>query len=266
MRPQTSTVAISRWSPAFRLSFIIRQVRPQTTTGALSRWSPAFRLSFIPPVTENRIACWRWTCSRSRAELDLDGGLLPRARVDDHELEGWTALAHDLIESLGMKDGCAVGLDDDVAGLDSGEGRWAAGLDLGHLGRRVNVVEDRLGDGSESPPCPRGDGIGGGRRDRDLHALELEIARAKVRFTLPADTPVISCYEAGRDGFWLHRYLLSKGIQSIIVDAASIEVNRRKRRAKTDRLDAASLVVMLIRWHLGERKLWSIVQASQSRG
>jgi transposase len=95
---------------------------------------------------------------------------------------------------------------------------------------------------------------------RDLHALELEIARAKARFDLPADTPVMSCYEAGRDGFWLHRYLLSKGIQSIIVDAASIEVNRRKRRAKTDRLDAASLDVMLVRWHLGERKLWSIVQ------
>ena len=96
---------------------------------------------------------------------------------------------------------------------------------------------------------------------RDLCALELEIARAKARFHLPADTPVMSCYEAGRDGFWLHRYLLTKGIQSMIVDAASIEVNRRKRRAKTDRLDAASLVVMLIRWHLGERKLWSIVQA-----
>ncbi len=96
---------------------------------------------------------------------------------------------------------------------------------------------------------------------RDLNVLELEIARAKVRFKLPADTAVMSCYEAGRDGFWLHRYLLSKGVQSLIVDAASIEVNRRKRRAKTDRLDATSLVVMLIRWHLGERKLWSIVQA-----
>jgi transposase len=98
-------------------------------------------------------------------------------------------------------------------------------------------------------------------RARDLPALELEITRAKDRFKLPADTVVISCYEAGRDGFWLHRYLLSKGVQSLIVDAASIEVNRRKRRAKSDRLDAASLVVMLIRWHLGERKLWSIVQA-----
>src|ERR1039458_5405817 len=98
-------------------------------------------------------------------------------------------------------------------------------------------------------------------RARDLHALQLEIARAKDRFKLPADTVVISCYEAGRDGFCLHRCMLSKGVQSLIVDAASIEVNRRKRRAKTDRLDAASLVVMLIRWHLGERKHWRTGQA-----
>jgi len=95
---------------------------------------------------------------------------------------------------------------------------------------------------------------------RDLHALELEISRAKARFGLSDETPLSCCYEAGRDGFWLHRYLLSRGVESIVVDASSIEVNRRKRRAKTDRLDAASLVVMLIRWHSGERKLWSIVQ------
>jgi transposase len=98
---------------------------------------------------------------------------------------------------------------------------------------------------------------------RDLYALELEIARAKARFNLPPETPLLSCYEAGRDGFWLHRFLVSKGVQSKIVDASSIEVNRRKRRAKTDRLDAAKLVVMLIRWHFGERKLWSIVEVPE---
>ena len=57
------------------------------------------------------------------------------------ELEGWAALAHDIIEGLGMKHGRAVCLDDDVAGLDAGAGRRAAGLDLGHLGRGVDVVE-----------------------------------------------------------------------------------------------------------------------------
>ena len=87
----------------------------------------------------------------------------------------------------------------------------------------------------------------------------LEIHKAKHRFGLPEATPVISCYEAGRDGFWLHRYLAHQGIENLVVDAASIEVNRRKRRAKSDNLDATKLVGMLIRWHLGEKKLWGVV-------
>jgi transposase len=86
-----------------------------------------------------------------------------------------------------------------------------------------------------------------------------EIKKAKLRFDLPADTPVLSCYEAGRDGFWIHRVLAHEGIQNIVVDSASIEVSRRKRRAKSDRLDAVKLVSMLIRWHNGEKKVWSVV-------
>ncbi len=87
----------------------------------------------------------------------------------------------------------------------------------------------------------------------------LEIHKAKHRFGLPEETPVISCYEAGRDGFWLHRYLEHQGIENLVVDAASIEVNRRQRRAKSDNLDATKLVSMLIRWHLGEKMLWAVV-------
>jgi len=96
---------------------------------------------------------------------------------------------------------------------------------------------------------------------RDLGALQKEIAAAKKRFHLPSDTRVLSCYEAGRDGFWLHRYLTSIGIENSVVDSSSIEVNRRKRRAKTDRLDAEKLVQMLIRFHFfGDRKVWSVVR------
>jgi len=95
---------------------------------------------------------------------------------------------------------------------------------------------------------------------RDTGTLMTEIHKAKLRFGLPEGTPVISCYEAGRDGFWLHRYLRHQGVENLVVDAASIEVNRRKRRAKSDGLDAAKLVGMLIRWHLGERKLWGVVR------
>ena len=97
-------------------------------------------------------------------------------------------------------------------------------------------------------------------RARDLEALLAEITAAKVRFGLPRDAKVISCYEAGRDGFWLHRFLLAHDVANIIVDSASIEVNRRKRRAKSDRLDAVKLVAMLVRWHYGEKKVWSVVR------
>ena len=95
---------------------------------------------------------------------------------------------------------------------------------------------------------------------RNLTMLLDEIAKAKQKLRLPADTPVISCYEAGRDGFWLHRFLAHHRVENLVVDAASIEVNRRKRRAKSDNLDATKLVGMLIRWHLGEKKLWGIVR------
>jgi transposase len=94
---------------------------------------------------------------------------------------------------------------------------------------------------------------------RDLDALQQEISKACQRFRLPENTPVLSCYEAGRDGFWLHRYLSSQGIANRIVDSASIEVNRRMKRAKTDRLDADKLLTMLMRYHLGEKKVWQVV-------
>jgi transposase len=94
---------------------------------------------------------------------------------------------------------------------------------------------------------------------RDLNRLREEVAKAKQRFGLPADTPVFSCYEAGRDGFWLHRWLTTQGVDNRVVDSASIEVNRRQRRAKNDRLDASKLVTMLLRYLSGEKKVWSVV-------
>jgi transposase len=94
---------------------------------------------------------------------------------------------------------------------------------------------------------------------RDLGKLHQEIANAKKRFGLPDDTPVRSCYEAGRDGFWLHRYRERQGIDNAVVDSASIEVNRRARRAKSDRLDACKLLTQLLRYHGGEKRVWSVV-------
>ena len=95
---------------------------------------------------------------------------------------------------------------------------------------------------------------------RDLTRLGAALQEAKAQLGCPASAPVHRCYEAGRDGFWLHRFLLSRGIQNVVIDSSSIEVNRRQRRAKTDRLDARKLVTMLMRAVAGERKVWHVVR------
>lgn len=95
----------------------------------------------------------------------------------------------------------------------------------------------------------------------DLEACKKEIEKAKARFGMKGWVMVRSCYEAGREGFWLHRALTSKlGIENMVVDAASIEVNRRQRRAKTDRMDVQKLVRQLIRYWRGEHEVWRIVR------
>jgi len=95
---------------------------------------------------------------------------------------------------------------------------------------------------------------------RALEGLQREIELAKKRLGLPETARVVSCYEAGRDGFWLHRYLEEAGIENLVVDSSSIEVNRRFRRAKTDRMDVAKLVDQLMRYDRGEKKVWHIVR------
>ena len=95
---------------------------------------------------------------------------------------------------------------------------------------------------------------------RDFSALDRAISVSKSRFQLSDDCRVVSCYEAGRDGFWLHRYLEQKGIENVVVDSSSIEVPRRMRRVKTDRLDAESLVRMLVRYHGGEHQVWRVLR------
>jgi transposase len=85
------------------------------------------------------------------------------------------------------------------------------------------------------------------------------LRKAKERCKLGAQVKVHTCYEAGRDGWWLHRWLVGQGIDSIVVDSASIEVNRRARRAKTDRLDGDKLLAMLLRYHAGEARVWSVL-------
>jgi transposase len=93
----------------------------------------------------------------------------------------------------------------------------------------------------------------------DWAAVERALQQGRARFRLAASAQVVSCYEAGRDGFWIHRALTTRGVANRVVDSASIEVNRRARRVKTDRLDALKLVMMLVRVCCGERRVWSEV-------
>lgn len=84
-------------------------------------------------------------------------------------------------------------------------------------------------------------------RGGDIGAVKKAAAAAKVKYGLPAHTRVLSCYEAGRDGFWIHRALTEPGFDNLVVDSTSIEIDRRSRRAKTDRIDAGKLVRQLVR-------------------
>ena len=86
----------------------------------------------------------------------------------------------------------------------------------------------------------------------DWGGVEQALVAARRHFGLAPDTPVVSCYEAGRDGFWIHRALVARGIANRVVDSSSIDVKRRARRMKTDRIDALKLVQMLVRAWRGE--------------
>src|SRR6056300_1430792 len=74
-----------------------------------------------------------------------------------------------------------------------------------------------------------------------------EIELCKRKFKMPLNTPVWSCFEAGRDGFWLHRYLEQSDIFNKVFDSSSLEVNRRSKQTKTDKVDAEKLVRLLMR-------------------
>jgi transposase len=117
-----------------------------------------------------------------------------------------------------------------------------------------------------------------GRRERPaLHTVEQPQATARLqavlalidqhedRWSLPADVRVVVCYEAGQDAFWIWRALQAHGIECYVVDPASIPVQRHKRRAKTDRLDAIRLVINLRAWLRGERDRMHVVHVPSAQ-
>lgn len=94
----------------------------------------------------------------------------------------------------------------------------------------------------------------------DLAAVTAAFALAKEKFRLDPRAPVRSVFEAGRDGFWLHRWLLKQGVESLVLDPSSEMVDRQAKRKKTDRIDGKKMVRDLVRWHRGDRFVFRAVR------
>jgi transposase len=126
------------------------------------------------------------------------------------------------------------------AAIELSKAKWIVALCLPHLGK-VSLYE-----------------IAGGDAERLLALLD----RARTVATAQGveATEIYTCYEAGYDGFWLHRLLEAGGIHNSVLDSASIQVSRRRRRLKTDRTDAESLLRVFMAWHRGERQACSVVR------
>lgn len=123
--------------------------------------------------------------------------------------------------------------------IEMGEKKWKLGFSTGEPKANGQIkVHEKVIEGS------------------NYIELGEEIRQVRERFQLDRECRVVSCYEAGQDGFWPHRRLTETGIDNRVVDSASIEVNRRKRRAKTDALDVRKLVEMLVRSQKGGVKVW----------
>jgi transposase len=88
----------------------------------------------------------------------------------------------------------------------------------------------------------------------------IDEVRARISREMGRTVEVMSCYEAGYDGFWLHRQLEAHGVRNFVIDPASLQVDRRMRRVKTDRIDTERLLRSLMAYLRGEPKVWSVVR------
>lgn len=89
--------------------------------------------------------------------------------------------------------------------------------------------------------------------------LKAILDRARAKFGLAVDVRVLSCMEAGRDGFWPHWFVTAQGLENLVVDASSMKVSRQGRRAKTDKIDVARLLADLVRHDRGDDDVWRVV-------
>jgi hypothetical protein len=127
-------------------------------------------------------------------------------------------------------------------------------------------------DAPDSPaPLPPQEAVSGQRRENvealgsrgDVSGLLGRFAhlQQRARARTGRDFPIIVIHEAGLDGFWIHRVLENEGIESHVVDAASVAISRRRRRAKTDRIDGEALLRTLLAYKRGEPRVCAMVKA-----
>jgi len=95
---------------------------------------------------------------------------------------------------------------------------------------------------------------------RDRFQLIEEVQLARQKLGLEPDTQVVVCFEAGRDGHWIYRWLSAEGFRVLEIDSSSIETPRGRKHVKTDRIDVEKLLDMLIRYCLGFRKAFRVVR------
>lgn len=124
-------------------------------------------------------------------------------------------------------------------GFELGKAKWALGIVLPGGGKLSQYT------------------VAGGDAEAAMQLISK--ARRKAAKQAGGRVRVVSCYEAGYDGFWLHRWLESRGIKNRVLDAASVQVNRRARQAKTDRLDLERLMSALMRHDWGDRLACRVV-------
>src|SRR6266705_742755 len=136
-------------------------------------------------------------------------------------------------------------------------------LTAGHSGTIFVAIELSQRSWLVTMHCPDKDKISRHQLQGGDHASLLALidrVRDRAARTLGAASAVVSCYEAGYDGFWLHRLLMAAGIMNYVFDPSSIAVDQRARQVKTDRIDGEKMLRTLMAYLRGEPRVVRIVR------
>lgn len=147
----------------------------------------------------------------------------------------------------------ASALGSDQATMDISFAAIYASLELSHSNWLITSLSPGGGEKMSKHTLRSGDAAG--------LLDQLAKLRARTRARTGRTLPIIVIHEAGLDGFWVHRVLEAEGIESHVVDAASVLTSRRRRRAKTDRIDGEALLRTLLAHKRGEPRVCSMVRA-----